>query len=342
MADERIERLGAAGISDRDVRGLGSLLVDAVDSGAAVSFLAPLTIADAEAWWRKQLASAHSRAVFFVARDDTGEIVGMVQLQPAWAPNQPHRADVCKLIVHRRARGGGVARRLMDAIERAAWNAGFTLLVLDTRQGCAAESLYEKSGWTRVGVIPSFAVDPDGVTPHATVVFYKDLRRGRERPCREGEITIRPTLRQDLDAIYAMHVDAEACVMAGVKPRTREAFDATWDSSLADPRVVPRTIVMSRNGAAEIVGGVSLFQAEGVDMVGYSVARRHWGAGIATRALRLFLDEVRQRPLRADALANNLGSIRVLERCGFRFMGTHMGEETERYLPGLVASFVLD
>ncbi len=342
MASERIERLGAAGVSDRDVRGLGALLVDAVDSGAAVSFLSPLTSADAEAWWRKQLASSHSGAVYLVARDDTGEIVGTVQLQPAWAPNQPHRADVCKLIVHRRVRGGGVARRLMDAIERAAWNAGFTLLVLDTKHGGGAESLYEKIGWTRVGVIPSFAVDPDGVTPHATVVFYKDLRRGRERPWREGEITIRPTLKQDLGAIYSMHVDPEACVMAGVKPRTREAFDATWDSSFADPRVIPRTIVMSRNGAAEIVGGVSLFQSECVDMVGYSVARRHWGEGIATRALRLFLDEVRQRPLRADALANNTGSIRVLERCGFRFMGTHKGEETERYLPGLVASFVLE
>lgn len=342
MASYRVERLAAQGVSDADIRALGALLVDAVESGAAVSFLAPLAAAQAGAWWRKQLDAAHPKAVFLVARDEVGEIVGTVQLQPAWAPNQPHRADVCKMVVHRRARGGGVARRMLEEVERAAWDAGFTLLVLDTKQGCAAEGLYEKSGWSRVGAIPCFAVDPDGVTPHATVVFYKDLRRGRERRWGDGALSIRPTVKEDLGALYAMHADPEACLMAGVKPRTREAFFAHWDGIFANSKIIPRTIEARENGELEIVGSVNVFQAEGVDMVGYAIARKHWGKGIATKALELFLAEVSLRPLRATAAADNAASIRVLERCGFRFTGREMGEETERYIAREVASFVLE
>jgi RimJ/RimL family protein N-acetyltransferase len=357
MASYRIERLAAQGVSDADVRALGALLVDAVDSDAAVSFLAPFGAAQAEAWWRKQLEAAHPRAVFLVARDEPGEIVGTVQLQPAWAPNQPHRAEVCKMIVHRRARGGGLARLLMDEVERAAWDAGFTLLVLDTKKGCGAERLYEKSGWTRVGAIPSFAVDPDGVTPHATVVFYKDLRRGREKTWRDGELSLRPTVRADLDALFAMQADPEASVMAGVKPRTREAFDAMWEGIFANAKVIPRTIEWYRGGtresgsgesgtgeigSGEIVGIVNVFQSDGADMVGYTVARRHWGKGIASRALRLFLDEVTQRPLVAEAAADNAGSLRVLERCGFVRTGVRMGEETDRYIACELVHFVLE
>ena len=116
-----IERLTPP-VADRDLRALGELLVDAVDSGAAVSFLAPLTLEHAEAWWRRTLGLACQRD-FLVARENDG-IVGTVQLHPAWAPNQPHRADVAKLIVHRRARRAGLGRRLMQSIEDAARQAG--------------------------------------------------------------------------------------------------------------------------------------------------------------------------------------------------------------------------
>lgn len=168
-----IERL-IPPVSDRDVRGLGELLVDAVDSGAAVSFLAPLTVERAEQWWRRTLTAIESGAIVLVARDVRG-IVGTVQMQPAWAPNQPHRADIAKLIVHRRGQRAGIGRRLMRSIEDAARQAGFTLLTLDAKQGGAAVHLYRRMGWTEVGVIPRYALDPDGKTPHATVIFYKDL-----------------------------------------------------------------------------------------------------------------------------------------------------------------------
>jgi ribosomal protein S18 acetylase RimI-like enzyme len=167
-----IERLKPP-VSEADLRGLADLLVDAVAAGAAVSFI-EINRAQAEDWWRKLLSAPASGAIVMVARDADG-IVGTVQMHPSWAPNQPHRADVAKLIVHRRGRRRGFGRALMDAIEREAGGAGFRLLVLDTKRGDAAESLYRALGWNIVGVIPRFALDTDGKTPHDTVVFCKEL-----------------------------------------------------------------------------------------------------------------------------------------------------------------------
>ena len=155
-----------------DVRALAELLVDAVEGGAGVSFLS-LTVEEAEAWWRSLLTASSARATVLVARDAAG-IVGTVQLQPAWAPNQPHRADIAKLLVHRRARRRGIAHALMAAIEHAASAAGFTLLLLDTCKGYDAERLYASTGWVRVGEVPGFALNPDG-TICDTVFFYKPL-----------------------------------------------------------------------------------------------------------------------------------------------------------------------
>ena len=171
-----IERL-APPASDADLGALADLLVDAVASGAAVSFLT-LTRHEALAWWRRLLAAPGAGPLVLVARDAQG-IVGSVQLHPSWAPNQPHRADVAKLIVHRRGRRQGVGRALMEAVEREALAAGFTLLVLDSKRGDAGERLYRALGWTVVGTIPRYALDTDGVTPHDTVVFYKELPAAR-------------------------------------------------------------------------------------------------------------------------------------------------------------------
>lgn len=162
--------------SDADLESLTELLCDAVNSGSAVSFMAPLAKETAEAWWRKTLSGADPRTVFLVARID-GEIVGTVQLHACWAPNQPHRADIAKLIVHRRARGKGLGRALMEAVEREAEDVGYSLLVLDTRRGCEAEGLYRKLGWTEAGAIPDFALNADGSGYHATVIFYKQIAR---------------------------------------------------------------------------------------------------------------------------------------------------------------------
>ena len=169
-----VERLGTTP-SDADIRALAGLLIDAVDSGAAVSFLAPLTPERAEDWWRKALSASDSGAVVLLARDG-GSIVGTVQLQPAWAPNQPHRAEIVKLLVDRNARGAGLGARLMREIENTAREAGFRLLTLDAKRGGAAERLYRRLGWVLAGTIPRYALDTDGITPHDAVIFYKELR----------------------------------------------------------------------------------------------------------------------------------------------------------------------
>ncbi len=167
-----IERLRQPA-SEADLEALAALLVDAVESGAAVSFVT-VTHGQALDWWRRTLSVTGSGATLLVARDAEG-IAGAVQLHPAWAPNQPHRADVSKLIVHRRARRRGLGAELMAAVEREAAEAGFRLLVLDSKRGDAGERLYRRLGWTVAGTIPRYALDTDGRSLHDTVVFYKEL-----------------------------------------------------------------------------------------------------------------------------------------------------------------------
>jgi GNAT superfamily N-acetyltransferase len=159
--------------SASDLDELARLLVDAVDSGASVSFMHPFSVDDARKWWTQTVERADRRAIVLVARDALG-IAGSVSLHPAWAPNQPHRADITKLLVHRRARGRGIGRALMSQIEERGRAAGFTLLTLDTVRGDPAEQLYTNAGWQRVGIIPDYALYPDG-RPCDTVVFYKKL-----------------------------------------------------------------------------------------------------------------------------------------------------------------------
>jgi GNAT superfamily N-acetyltransferase len=168
-----IERLKAP-VADSDLRALARLLVDAVESGAAVSFLAPLPLERALDWWRGTLSASDRRSIFLVARDGAG-IVGTVQLHPARAPNQPHRAEIAKLLVDRRSRRTGLGTRLMQTIEDEARRAGFGLLTLDAKRGGAAERLYRQMGWTHAGTIPRYALDTDGITPHDAVIFYKEL-----------------------------------------------------------------------------------------------------------------------------------------------------------------------
>ena len=160
-------------VADADIRDLATLLLDAIDSGASVSFLDDLNLDRAQRWWQQTIATADERSIFLVARDSKG-IVGTVQLHAAWSPNQRHRGEVAKLLVHRRARRKGVGTDLMEAIEERARASGFSLLTLDTKRGDAAERLYANAGWTRVGVIPNYALNPDR-TFCDTVIFYKDL-----------------------------------------------------------------------------------------------------------------------------------------------------------------------
>lgn len=165
-------------VTERDLHALANLLIDAVDSGAAVSFLAPLPLERSLDWWRQAIAKLSAdpaSPTILVARDARANIVGSVQLHPAWAPNQPHRGDVGKLLVHRSARGTGLGRALMQHIERAARERGLSILTLDCKSGGVAEHLYRSLNWVHSGTIPNYALDPDGKALHATEVFYKSI-----------------------------------------------------------------------------------------------------------------------------------------------------------------------
>lgn len=153
---------------------LTDVLLDCIEGGASVGFMATLDRAGAEDFWRKVARAVdQGRRLLFVAEEETGRILGTIQLVLAQADNQPHRADVSKVLVRRSARGRGVGAALMQAAEAAALAAGRTLLVLDTATP-EAERLYERAGWSRAGTIPAFALMPDG-EPCATTFFYKQL-----------------------------------------------------------------------------------------------------------------------------------------------------------------------
>ena len=124
--------------------------------------------------WAAAGVAAGDRVLLVVEDAVTGEVVGTVQVVHATSENQPHRGEVAKLLVRRSARGAGVGGRLMHAVETAAREAGKTLLVLDTVTGSTAERLYARLGWTRVDVVPNYALLPDG-TPCDTTIFYKSL-----------------------------------------------------------------------------------------------------------------------------------------------------------------------
>jgi GNAT superfamily N-acetyltransferase len=168
-----IRRLSAAGVGEQ-LDPLAEVLVDCVAGGASVSYMAPFTHEQARREFENWAAEvAHGRRLLLAAVSN-GDLVGTVQVVFAWPPNQPHRADIAKLLVHRSARRRGVAERLMQRAEEEARAEGKTLLVLDTVTGDAAERLYTRMGWTRVGVIPGYALYPDG-RPCDTTVFWKSL-----------------------------------------------------------------------------------------------------------------------------------------------------------------------
>lgn len=170
----RIRPLAAAEAVAR-IHELADVLIDCVEGGASVSFMLPLARGTAEAFWR-QVADGvvAGERIVLVAEDAQGRIAGTVQLVLAQPENQPHRADVAKMLVHRRARRQGLAQRLLEAVETRARAAGKTVLVLDAVTGGDAERLYARNGWQRVGSIPNYALMPDG-QPCATTYFHKQL-----------------------------------------------------------------------------------------------------------------------------------------------------------------------
>jgi ribosomal protein S18 acetylase RimI-like enzyme len=160
-------------LDDAQVDQLAGVLIDCVEGGASVSFMHPLSRERAVAFWRRVTRGVAAGERALLVAEDAGGLCGTVQLVLDQPENQPHRAELSKMLVHRRARRQGLGAALMRAAEATARECGKTLLVLDTAND-EAERLYERLGWTRVGVIPDYALLPHGGLC-GTTVYYRNL-----------------------------------------------------------------------------------------------------------------------------------------------------------------------
>jgi GNAT superfamily N-acetyltransferase len=183
MTTWSLRRLRA--VSDADIEQLADVLIDCVEGGASVSFMAPLTRERAVQFWRRVAQSVNDDLRALIVAEDAEGFCGTVQLIFDLPENQPHRAEVAKMLVRRRARRQGIGEALMRAAEATALECGKTLLVLDTVTGTTADRLYTRLGWTRVGEIPDYALMPDGA-PCPTTVFYRMLAETPAWPPRRG------------------------------------------------------------------------------------------------------------------------------------------------------------
>jgi GNAT superfamily N-acetyltransferase len=166
--------------SDAEIGGLADVLIDCVAGGASVSFMHPLSRERALAFWRDVARGVAAGERALLIAEDAHGVSGTVQLTLAQPENQPHRADLAKMLVHRRARRQGLGAALLRAAEATARDCGKTLLVLDTASD-DAERLYQRQGWIRLGVIPGYALLPRGGLC-GTTVFYRQLGAEPRRP----------------------------------------------------------------------------------------------------------------------------------------------------------------
>ncbi len=175
MTEHITVRRAGAGEAAACIEPLADVLIDCVDGGASVSFMLPLPREKATQFWRGVADGvARGERVLLIAQDGEGQILGTVQIILSMPDNQPHRGDVAKMLVHRKARRRGVAQRLLAALDDVAREEGKSVLVLDTVTGGDAERLYERAGWQRAGVVPKYALMPDGEFC-GTTFFYKHL-----------------------------------------------------------------------------------------------------------------------------------------------------------------------
>lgn len=170
-----VEELDAAGAA-RELSALAEVMRACVEGGASVNFVLPFSQADSEVWWRGTVLPALEvgERRLLVARVG-GRILGTVQLAFAPQPNQPHRAEVTKLLVHPDGRRQGIGRALMMRLEELARESGRRLLILDTVEGSAAQRLYEQLGWTLLGVVPRYALSADLTRLEGSAYFWKEL-----------------------------------------------------------------------------------------------------------------------------------------------------------------------
>jgi GNAT superfamily N-acetyltransferase len=175
---------------------LTDILLDCVAGGASVSFMADMTRDEALAFWQKVISGVAGGARVLVVAEQAGRLIGTVQVVASGIPNQPHRSDLAKMLVHRSGRGHGVGAALLSEAEALSLKSGWWLMVLDTVVDSTADRLYRRGGWKPVGIVPNYALWPDGALC-GTRYFYKDLR-----PALGITITQEPANQSEIIALF--------------------------------------------------------------------------------------------------------------------------------------------
>lgn len=305
VLDIRIRALGAAEAEARAGE-LADILLDCVAGGASVSFMAGMTRQEALDFWRGVARGvAEKGRILLVAEAEPG-LLGTVQVVPAGLPNQPHRSDLSKMLVHRRARGRGVGAALLQAAEAASLEAGMWLMVLDTVTGTAGDRLYSRGGWRRVGEVPDFALWPDGrLCP--TTYFCKDLR-SRPPLSVSKETPDQPEAKEFLarsEAVSAALYPAESNHMLDL-------------GELLRPEV---SFYVARRGAAALGCGALVRARDGTgELKRFFVADEARGQGVGAALAAAVEAEARAGGLSALRLETGISSaaaIALYRRAGF-------------------------
>ena len=325
-----VRRLSAAAVRER-LDELAEILAACVAGGASVSFMAPFPHSQAREVFAAYAEQVEQGDRLVLGAFSAGRLIGSVQVVLALPPNQPHRAEIAKLLVHPAARRQGAARALMLQAEREAHAEGRSVLVLDTVTGGDAERLYRRLGWQRVGVIPDYALFPDGRLC-ATTVFWKKAvgpvaARGRAAAPRPA-VALEPLGEAHLEALGELLADPAVERFTRLGPPRPEAAQELLD------RYRQGALEGTRSGFAIICGadgfgGVALapeIDAEAATVeLGYIVAARLRGRGVASQALALIsgwaFAELGACRLELLIDVDNAPSRRVAERCGFQREG---------------------
>jgi GNAT superfamily N-acetyltransferase len=263
---------------------LTDILLDCVAGGAGVSFMANMTRDEARAFWEKIAAGVASGARVLLVAEQVGRLVGTVQVLPSGIPNQPHRADLSKMLVHRKARNKGVGAALLKAAEAEALKNGWWLLVLDTAVDSAGDRLYARGGWNRVGIIPNYALWPDGrLCP--TRYYYKDLRASEP-------ITIMPETPDQPD-VARMQDEADALSAALYPADSNHRLPL---SALVRPDI---HFLVARKGKAAVgCGALKSFTDGSGEIKSMWVDVEARGSGVAAQILAQLEAEARRQGLR--------------------------------------------
>jgi GNAT superfamily N-acetyltransferase len=299
---------------------LADILLDCVAGGASVSFMANMTREEALTFWSKAIKGVEAGQRILLVADVAGNLVGTVQVVASGIPNQPHRSDLSKMLVLRSARGKGIGAALLNAAENHSRDAGWWLMVLDTVTHSDGERLYRRGGWMPVGVIPNYALLPDGsLCP--TTYFYKDLRPALQ-------ITVTQESPDQHDVIVLLET-SDAAAAALYPSESNHMLDM---AALLKPGL--QFYVARREG--RVLGcGALMAKGDGQgELKRFYVSDEARGAGVATALLRTIEDMAKRqniRTLRLETGVYSYSALALYRKNGFSPCAAFLPNEPDPY-----------